>query len=251
MSAHRGTEPLLAISGLHKSFGGLVAVNQLAFAVDEGEILGLIGPNGSGKTTVLNLITGDIRPDAGRVRLSGRNLVGLGPYRICRRRVSRTFQLVRVFPGMTARENVLVGSAFGSRRTALHASAGRVDELLDYVGLADQAARPAGKLTYVDQKRVELARALATDPALLLLDEWLAGLNQTEMREGIELVRRIRERGVSVIVVEHVMDAIRTLCDRVVVMNAGRLLAEGLPADVLTNPDVVTAYLGEDDDDDT
>ena len=191
MSEHRGREPLLAISGLHKAFGGLVAVNQLAFAVDEGEILGLIGPNGSGKTTVLNLITGDIRPDAGRVRLSGRNLVGLGPYRICRRRVSRTFQLVRVFPGMTARENVLVGSAFGSRRTALRASAGRVDELLDYVGLADQAARPAGKLTYVDQKRVELARALATDPALLLLDEWLAGLNQTELREGIELVRRI------------------------------------------------------------
>ena len=127
----------------------------------------------------------------------------------------------------------------------------RVDELLDYVGLADQAARPAGKLTYVDQKRVELARALATDPALLLLDEWLAGLNQTELQEGIELVRRIRERGVTMIVVEHVMDAIRTLCDRVVVMNAGRLLAEGLPADVLANPDVVTAYLGEDDDDDT
>ena len=192
MSEHGGREPLLAISGLHKAFGGLVAVNQLAFAVDEGEILGLIGPNGSGKTTVLNLITGDIRPDAGRVRLSGRNLVGLSPNRICRRRVSRTFQLVRVFPGMTARENVLVGSAFGSRRTALHASAGRVDELLDYVGLADQAARPAGKLTYVDQKRVELARALATDPALLLLDEWLAGLNQTELREGIELVRRIQ-----------------------------------------------------------
>lgn len=242
--------PLLKVSGLHKSFGGLKAVSEMEFTVGPGEIVGLIGPNGSGKTTVLNLITGEFRPDAGEISMNEASLVGLQPYQICRRRVSRTFQLVRVFSGMTVCENILVGAAFGSRRMSLPRSAETVEELLHYVGLDDRADHPAAQLTYIDQKRVELARALATDPQLLLLDEWLAGLNQTELNTGIELVQKTRARGIGLIVVEHVMDAIRTLCDRVVVMNAGQKIVEGGPAEVLSDSRVIEAYLGEDDDDD-
>ncbi len=242
--------PLLRISGLHKSFGGLKAVHEMEFSVGAGDIVGLIGPNGSGKTTVLNLITGEFKPDSGEIRMNEASLVGLQPYQICRRRVSRTFQLVRVFPGMTVRENILVGAAFGSRRLSLSGSADAVEELLHDVGLADRANQPVSQLTYIDQKRVELARALATDPQLLLLDEWLAGLNQTELITGIELVQRTRDRGIALIVVEHVMDAIRTLCDRVVVMNAGQKIIEGGASEVLSDPQVIEAYLGEDDDDD-
>ena len=242
--------PLLKISGLHKSFGGLKAVSEMEFSVSSGEIVGLIGPNGSGKTTVLNLITGEFRPDAGDIRMNDASLVGLQPYQICRRRVSRTFQLVRVFSGMTVRENILVGAAFGSRRMSLSGSANAVEELLHDVGLYDRADQSAAQLTYIDQKRVELARALATDPELLLLDEWLAGLNQTELQTGIALVQKTRERGVALIIVEHVMDAIRTLCDRVVVMNAGQKIIEGGAAEVLSDRQVIEAYLGEDDDDD-
>lgn len=242
--------PLLKISGLHKSFGGLRAVREMEFSVRPGEIVGLIGPNGSGKTTVLNLITGEFRPDAGDIRMNDASLVGLQPYQICRRRVSRTFQLVRVFSGMTVRENILVGAAFGSRRMSLSGSADAVEELLHDVGLDDRANQPAAQLTYIDQKRVELARALATDPELLLLDEWLAGLNQAELHTGIALVQKTRERGVALVIVEHVMDAIRTLCDRVVVMNAGQKIIEGGAAEVLSDAQVIEAYLGEDDDDD-
>lgn len=241
---------LLSVDGLHKAFGGLIAVRELSFSLSEGEILGLIGPNGSGKTTVLNLITGEFPADAGKVRFHGADLLGLRPFQICRRRVSRTFQLVRVFAGMTVRENVLVGTSFGSAPRPMHAAGADIEGLLTHVGLAERAGQRAGELTYIDQKRLELARALATKPALLLLDEWLAGLNQTELNEGIDLVRRTRDWGVSMILVEHVMDAIRTLCDRVVVMNAGRKIAEGRAQDVLRDPEVVSAYLGDEDEDD-
>ena len=234
----------LAVEGLRKAFGGLVAVEDLSFAVNRGEIVGLIGPNGSGKTTVLNLISGALTPDAGAVHLREQNIVALGAHRIARLGIARTFQLVRVLESMTVIENVMVGLAFRraplSGAAAEHAAAG----LLVRVGLAGKSDLPATQLTYIDQKRLELARALAAAPDLLLLDEWLAGLNPTELAQGIALIRSLRESGITIILVEHVMDAIRSLCDRCIVMNVGRKIAEGTPAAVLADREVVRAYLG-------
>ena len=249
MTRHAGAPRLLEVEGLIKAFGGLVAVNELSFAVHEGEIVGLIGPNGSGKTTALNLITAEIAADAGAARISGTELIGRRPHGVSRLKVGRTFQLVRVFRGMTVRDNVLVGAAFGSRRARLGEAAPRVEDLLAFVGLGGQGRRLADELTYIDQKRLELARALAIEPRLLLLDEWLAGLNPTELQAGIELVRRTRERGIAIIVVEHVMHAIRSLCDHVVCMNAGRKIAEGTSSEVLRDPEVIRAYLGDEGED--
>jgi branched-chain amino acid transport system ATP-binding protein len=231
------TPPLMEVERLQKSFGGLVAARDLSFTVEAGGILGLIGPNGSGKTTVLNLISGELR-------LRGESLVGMSPYQICRRRVSRTFQLVRVLPGMTAIENVMVGRLFGSSRTNRRTARGEAEELLRRVGLAEKGQMRAAQLTYIDQKRLEIARALAIRP-VLLLDEWLAGLNPVELQIGIDLVRQIRDGGVTLILVEHVMHAVRTLCDRVVVMDAGSKVVEGPPDEVLAHPDVIRAYLGD------
>ena len=238
---------LLRVRGLRKAFGGLLAVCDLDFDVPAGTIVGIIGPNGSGKTTVLNLITGEIAPDAGSVRLEGHEILGSPPFRVCRARVARTFQLVRVLAGMTARENVMLGRTFGSDPTPLARAARDADLLLERVGLSGREALVGTQLTYIDQKRVELARALATRPRLLLLDEWLAGLNPTELQVGITLIRQIQREGVTVVMVEHVMQAIRALCDRVVVMNAGERIAEGAPETVLADPRVVLAYLGDDD----
>jgi branched-chain amino acid transport system ATP-binding protein len=239
--------PLLSVQGLRKAFGGLVAVRDLAFEVPEGTIMGLIGPNGSGKTTALNLITAELRPDAGSVRFDGQEMVGLPPFRICRARIARTFQLVRILPGMTTRENVMLGRIFGSDPVSPVRAAAEADALLERVGLAARADVTGAQLTYIDQKRVELARALATRPRLLLLDEWLAGLNPTELQIGIELIRRIRGEGVTIVMIEHVMEAIRALCDRVVVMNVGQRIAEGTAEAVLSDPQVMLAYLGDDD----
>lgn len=239
--------PMLEIERLQKSFGGLTATRELSFSVQEGEIVGLIGPNGSGKTTVLNLISGELRADRGEIRLAGQNLVGLAPFQICRRRVSRTFQLVRILPGLPVLENVLVGRMFGSQPTSARQARDEAMTLLDRVGLGGKEGFRAAQLTYIDQKRLELARALATRPVLLLLDEWLAGLNPTELADGIELVRQTRDSGVTMILVEHVMHAVRALCSHVVVMDAGAKVAEGTPAEVLANPDVIRAYLGDDD----
>jgi branched-chain amino acid transport system ATP-binding protein len=238
---------LLSVQGLRKAFGGLVAVRDLAFEVPEGTIMGLIGPNGSGKTTALNLITAELRPDAGSIRFDGQEMVGLPPFRICRARIARTFQLVRILPGMTTRENVMLGRIFGSDPVSPGRAAAEADALLERVGLAARADVTGAQLTYIDQKRVELARALATRPRLLLLDEWLAGLNPTELQIGIELIRRIRGEGVTIVMIEHVMEAIRALCDRVVVMNVGERIAEGTAEAVLSDPQVMLAYLGDDD----
>ena len=239
--------PLLAVSGLVRNFGGLRAVHDLHFCVAPGEIVGLLGPNGSGKTTVLNLISGALAADQGSVQLQGRELLGVPAFRIARLGVARTFQLVRVFTSMSARENVAAGLAFGAQPRFGRAAHGRTEALLERVGLAGQADRPANELTYIDQKRLELARALALAPALLLLDEWLAGLNRGELEAGIALLRSLRSETLTILLVEHVMDAIRALCDRCVVMSAGVRIAEGTPAAVLADPAVVSAYLGADD----
>jgi branched-chain amino acid transport system ATP-binding protein len=232
---------LLQVCELARAFGGLKAVDALSFEVNAGEIVGLIGPNGSGKTTALNLISGALRPDSGSVRFDGEDLAGRPAHRITRAGIARTFQLVRVFARMTVRENVRAGLLV--RR----GSAAEEDELMARVGLSARAERLAGELTYIDQKRLELARALALRPRLLLLDEWLAGLNPSELLDGVALIRSLRGSGITILMVEHVMDAIRSLCDRCVVMNSGVKIAEGTPQQVLADRRVVQAYLGDDD----
>ena len=236
---------LLEVTAARKAFGGLVAVDDLAFTVARGEIVGLIGPNGSGKTTMLNLISGALRCDAGDIRFKGVAIGRLATHRIARLGIGRTFQLVRVLGTMTCRENVMAGLAF--RAVPLWGAAAReqADALLAQVGLLGKPHVAAEQLTYIDQKRLELARALALAPDLLLLDEWLAGLNPSELLAGIALVRSLRQDGLTIILVEHVMDAIRSLCDRCIVMNAGRKIAEGAAAAVLADPEVVRAYLGD------
>lgn len=234
--------PVLKVEGLTRRFGGLVAVNDMSFTVNAGEIVGLLGPNGSGKTTAINLISGALRLDAGSVLLDGTDIAGWPTFRIARLGVARTFQLVRVLDGMRCGDNVRAGLAFNHRT---HQESGAsVDDLLARVGLAGRGDRPAADLTYIDRKRLELARALALRPRLLLLDEWLAGLNPSELLIGIALIRSLKEEGLSILMVEHVMEAIRSLCSRCVVMSGGRRIAEGATDAVLNDPTVIEAYLG-------
>jgi branched-chain amino acid transport system ATP-binding protein len=235
---------LLEVRDLQKNFGGLRAVGGLSFDVRAGEVLGLLGPNGSGKTTALNLISGALARTGGSIHFDGRRIDGLAPYRIARAGVARTFQLVRVLGGMSCLENVQVGLAFRDEPSFGEPSRAEAMELLGRVGLRARADVPAVELTYIDQKRLELARALALRPRLLLLDEWLSGLNPTELQDGIGLIRSLRAGGLTVVLVEHVMQAVRALCDRCVVMRAGTKLADGRTDDVLSDPQVVDAYLG-------
>lgn len=237
---------LLSVTGLTRRFGGLVAVDDVAFEVQPGEIMGLLGPNGSGKTTVMNLLSGALAPDAGTVLFEGRAIHNLPAHRIARAGLARTFQLVRPLASLDCRDNVLAGIAFGAERRWGPTAETEAVELLARVGLGGRGTALPGELTYIDQKRLELARALALRPRLLLLDEWLAGLNPTELREAINLVASLRRDGIAILMVEHVMDAIRSLCDRCVVMNAGRRIALGSPGTVLSDPEVVRAYLGDD-----
>jgi branched-chain amino acid transport system ATP-binding protein len=238
---------VLSIAHARKAFGGLIAVNDVSFDVGEGELIGLIGPNGSGKTTMLNLISGALRPTSGEIRLAGIRISGLAPEKVARIGIARTFQLVRVLPSMTAIENVMAGAVFARNRLWGSPARDFAGGLLARVGLADRESSPVAAMTYIDQKRVELARALAADPRLLLLDEWLAGLNPSELLIGIDLIHDISREGRTIIMVEHVMDAIRTLCSRCVVMNSGVKIADGAAAAVLADPDVIRAYLGDDD----
>jgi branched-chain amino acid transport system ATP-binding protein len=237
----------LRVDGVSKAFSGLIAVNDLSFELGTGEILGLIGPNGSGKTTMINLISGALRPTSGRIMLDNRDIAGLPAHRIARLGIARTFQLVRVLPAMTVLENVAAGGIFGHRRMWGADLMARAEELLQRVGIPQHGHTPVTALTYIDQKRVELARALMADPKVLLLDEWLAGLNPTELQIGIDLIGELHREQRTIIIVEHLMDAIRSLCDRCVVMNGGNRIAEGAPDEVLADRAVIAAYLGEDD----
>lgn len=236
---------LLDISGLTKQFGGLTAVNDVSFSVESGEIAALLGPNGSGKTTLLNMISGALPPTGGTIALAGETISGLPPHRIAHKGVSRTFQLVRILPSLSVAENVMAALAF--RPNPLWGSAARdhAHDLLAEVGLAGRGHEHADDLTYIDQKRMELARALAAEPRLLLLDEWLSGLNPTELRVGIDLIMSLRERGMTIILVEHIMEAVRLLCSRAVVMNVGTKIADGPTTEVLADPAVISAYLGD------
>jgi branched-chain amino acid transport system ATP-binding protein len=234
---------LLVARGLSKRFGGLHAVAGLDLAVAPGEMLGLIGPNGAGKTTVFNLLSGFLTADAGDVRFNGRSIVGLAPHAICRLGLVRTFQIVRPFPRMTVLENVRVG-ALARHPRALEALA-QARDVVARVGLAARERVAASALTLAERKRLELARALATGPSLLLLDEVMAGLNPTEIETIIQLIRGIHESGVSILLIEHNMRAVMALSHRIVVLSFGERIAEGTPAEIASHPKVVEAYLGE------
>jgi branched-chain amino acid transport system ATP-binding protein len=236
---------LLALEGVSKRFGGLQAVSHLSLAMAEGEILGLIGPNGAGKTTVFHLVSGFLAPDAGDIRFRGRRVVGLRPHAVCRLGLARTFQLVRPFPELTVLDNVAVGAL--GRHPRLAAARARARAVVERLGLGARAGTPAGALTLADRKRLELARALATEPALLLLDEVMAGLTPAETAALVDVVRDINAGGVSVLLIEHNLQAVMALSHRLVVLSFGEKIAEGPPAAVAADARVVEAYLGEDD----
>ena len=235
--------PLLEVNRVSKSFGGVAANAGISFNVEQGEILGLIGPNGAGKTSLFNAISGEVTPDSGEIRLDGRRVSGLGPVACAARGIARTFQVVRSFDTMTVLENVMVGAyaRHGRTRPAMRAAT----EIIEFCGLDASADRPAWSLSPAGKRRLEVARALATQPRLLLLDEMLTGLTPTEAAAGVQLIRDVQARGVTVIMVEHVMEVVLPLVGRAVVLNLGRVLTMGTPAAIVKHPDVIRAYLGD------
>jgi branched-chain amino acid transport system ATP-binding protein len=234
---------ILAVNALTMLFGNLSALKAVSLSVKFGEILGLIGPNGAGKTTFFNCITGYLSSTLGSIHFQGKEITRFPPHRICHLGICRTFQIVQVFQEMTVLENVMMGSFCHHANTKKSMELAR--EILELTGLAEKSDQIAGSLTLVDQKRIELSRALATQPKLLLLDEVMAGLNPTETEEAVELIRKVHQRGVTLIVVEHVMEVIMSLCKRIAVFDSGGLIADGPPGEIVTNDRVIEAYLGE------
>ncbi|MBY0324891.1 MAG: ABC transporter ATP-binding protein [Reyranella sp.] len=233
---------MLEVRELSKSFGGLKAVDQASLDVRQGEIVGLIGPNGAGKTTLFAAIAGFHKPDAGRVAFNGQDITGLAPHRICSAGMVRTFQITQPFAKISVRENIMVGAYLhtADRKVAEH----EAEAVAGMVGMAGQLDQKGADLTVAGRKRLELARALATGPRLLLLDEVMAGLNPTEITEIVQVIRDIRDSGITILLIEHVMQAVTSLAERVYVLNQGRMIAEGTPAAIADNPQVVEAYLG-------
>ena len=238
--------PILEGQDITKFFGGLAAVSNVDFHVDQGEIVGLIGPNGAGKTTLFNLISGAFPISSGEIRFKGQKLNGLKPHKICRMGIARTFQEIKIFGNMPVVQNVLVGAFFGSPSPISAGDAARAaNEALEFVGLSAMGSSPISDLTLVNQKRTEVGRALATGPELLLLDELMAGLNPAEVSEAMELVTRIRDKGITIFMVEHVMKAIMGVCGRIMVLHHGEKIAEGTCSEIACNKTVIDIYLGE------
>ncbi len=237
--------PILQVQNVSKRFGGLQALTEISFELPEGQILGLLGPNGAGKTTLFNVLNGVYRPETGRILFGGDDITGRPPYEVARLGLARTHQIVRPLNELSVRENVTAGACFGRHDYGLGDARRIADRVIDLLGLSARAGQLAASLNVAQKKRLELARALASEPYLLLLDEGLAGLNPTEIAEMVQTVRKIRDQGVTILMIEHVMHAVMNLSDRIIVLDFGRQIAEGTPQQVSDNPKVVEAYLGD------
>ena len=238
---------MLSIHNVSKQFGGITAIKDVSFEIEKGEIVGLVGPNGAGKSTLLNIVSGVYLPSSGTVIFDGEDITYLKPNKVCKQGIAKTFQLVQSFPQLTAIQNVLVGALFGnSEKISMKEAEGKAEEKLEYVGYPrDKINYPVKKLNVVELKRIQLARALATDPKLILLDEVTTGLNPKESNTAISLIQKIRESGITILIVEHVMRIIMNVSDRVVVLHHGKKIAEGTPEEITKDEKVISSYLGE------